>query len=147
MMCGHEKRLMWLGLGEAGMNLALSVTLVLMFKSVLCVALGSLVATCFFGWVFIWPWAAKEAGIGSWKLARAVLFPAWVACWPLIGLFSIIRSLPKASASDSPGLFLLEGALAGVVAAIGLWKLGLDDDERAKFAGYFLRRFSRRSAA
>lgn len=147
MMCGHEKRLMWLGLGEAGMNLALSVTLVLMFKSVLCVAMGSLVATCFFGWIFIWPWAAKEAGIGSWKLARAVLFPAWVACWPLIGLISIIRSLPKLSASDSPGLFLIEGALAGVVAAIGLWKLGLDDDERAKFAGYFLRKFSRRSAA
>jgi hypothetical protein len=41
---------------------------------------------------------------------------------------------------------LLEGALAGVVAAIGLWKLALEDEERAKFAGYFLRRLTRRSA-
>src|ERR1041385_8097823 len=39
MMCGHEKRLMWLGLGEAMMNLALSVGLVLIFKNVVCVAL------------------------------------------------------------------------------------------------------------
>jgi O-antigen/teichoic acid export membrane protein len=147
MMCGHEKRLMWLGLGEAGLNLALSVALVMIFKSVLCVAVGSLIATCFFGWFFIWPWAAKEAGIGSWKLARAVLFPAWVACWPLIGLISIIRMLPKLSATDSFGTFAVEGMLAAVVAAIGLWKLALDDDERAKFSSYFLRRFGRRSAA
>jgi hypothetical protein len=147
MMCGHEKRLMWLGLGEAGMNLALSVALVVMFKSVLCVALGSLIATCFFGWLFIWPWAAKEAGIGSWQLARAVLIPAWVACWPLIGLISVIRLLPKLSASDSFGLFAIEGTIAAVVAAVGLWKLALDDDERSKFSGYFLRRFGRRSAA
>lgn len=147
MMCGHEKRLMWLGLGEAGMNLALSVALVVLFKSVICVALGSLVATCVFGWFFIWPWAAKEAGIGSWQLARAVLFPAWVACWPLIGLISIIRMLPRSASPDSLGMFMAEGMLAAVVAAIGLWKLALDDDERAKFTGYFLRRFGRRSAA
>ncbi|HUS35361.1 MAG TPA: oligosaccharide flippase family protein [Verrucomicrobiae bacterium] len=147
MMCGHEKRLMWLGLGEAGMNLALSVTLVLIFKNVLCVAVGSLVATCFFGWLFIWPWAAKEAGIGSWKLARAVLFPAWVACWPLIGLIAIIRFMPRLYRSDSLGLFMIEAMIAGAVAAVGLWKLALDDDERAKFSGYFLSRFGRRSAA
>jgi O-antigen/teichoic acid export membrane protein len=147
MMCGHEKRLMWLGVGEAAMNLALSVALVLIFKNVLCVALGSLLATCFFGWVFIWPWAAKEAGIKSWQLARAVLFPAWVACWPLIGLIGIIRMLPKLSPSDSLGLFLAEGAIAAIVAVIGMWKLALDDDERAKFTGHFLRRFGRRSAA
>jgi O-antigen/teichoic acid export membrane protein len=147
MMCGHERRLMWLGVGEAGMNLALSVALVLIFKNVLCVALGSLIATCFFGWFFIWPWAAKEAGIGSWQLARAVLFPAWVACWPLIGLIGIIRLLPKFSASDSLSLFLIEGAIAAIVAVIGMWKLALGDDERAKLAAFFLRRFGRRSAA
>jgi O-antigen/teichoic acid export membrane protein len=147
MMCGHEKRLMWLGLGEAAMNLGLSVALVLIFKNVLCVAAGSLIATCFFGWLFIWPWAAKEAGIGSWQLARAVLFPAWVASWPLIALIAVIQFLPKHFAHDSFGLFFIEGSIAAVVAAIGLWKLALDDGERSKFAGYFLRRFGRRSAA
>jgi O-antigen/teichoic acid export membrane protein len=147
MMCGHEKRLMWLGLGEAAMNLALSVTLVLIFKNVVCVALGSLLATCFFGWFFIWPWAAREAGIGSWQLARAVLFPAWIACWPLISLIALIRFLPKLAAGDSLGLFFVEGSLAAIVAAIGLWKLALDEEERGKFSSYFLRRFGRRSAA
>ena len=147
MMCGHEKRLMWFGLGEAAMNLGLSVALVLTFKNVICVALGSLIATFFFGWFFIWPWAAREAGIGGWKLARAVIFPAWIACGPLIVFISLIRFLPRFSSADSFGMFFLEGAIAAVVSAIGLWKLALDDNERAKFTAHFLRRLGRRSAA
>jgi O-antigen/teichoic acid export membrane protein len=147
MMCGHEKRLMWLGLGEALMNLGLSIAFIHYFKSVLAVAAGSLLATCFFGWVFIWPWAAKEAGIGSWQLVRAVLIPAWVACWPLLGLIAVIHAMPKFAASDSWPMFLLEGSIAAAVAAIGLWKLALDDAERAKFSEYFLRRFGKKSVA
>ena len=76
------------------MNLGLSIVFILIFKNVVSVAVGSLVATCFFGWLFMWPWAAKEAGIGSWQLAREVLIPAWVACWPLIGLLAIFETLP-----------------------------------------------------
>jgi O-antigen/teichoic acid export membrane protein len=147
MMCGHEKRLMWLGLGEALMNLGLSIVLLMIFKNVLAVAAGSLIATCFFGWLFIWPWAAKEAGIGSWQLARAVLIPAWVACFPLIGLIAIIRMMPRLSFADSFPTFFAEGALAAAVAAIGMWTLALDGDERAKVSTVFLRRFGRRSAA
>ena len=147
MMCGHEKRLMWLGVGEAAMNLGLSVAFIFMFKNVVSVAVGSLLASCFFGWLFLWPWAAKEAGIGSWQLARAVLIPAWVACWPLIGLIAMIRLLPSLDANDSLPLFLMEGSIAAAVAAIGLWKLGLDDEERAKISGVFIRRFGRRAAA
>jgi hypothetical protein len=106
-----------------------------------------LLATCFFGWLFIWPWAAREAGIGSWQLARAVLFPAWLACWPLIGLIALIQLLPKLSSANSFGLFLIEGTIAAIVAALGMWKLALGDDERAKITAFFLRRFGRRSAA
>ena len=34
MMSGHERRLMWLGVGEAVANLVLSIALVLAFRSV-----------------------------------------------------------------------------------------------------------------
>lgn len=147
MMCGHERRLMWLGLGEAAMNLALSIGLLMIFKNVLCVALGSLLATAFFGWIYLWPWAARETGIGSLQLARTVLIPAWVACWPLLALIAVIRIMPRLQMNDSVPLFLMESCLAGAVAAAGLWKLALDDQERAKFTGLFLRRFGKGSAA
>jgi O-antigen/teichoic acid export membrane protein len=147
MMCGHEKRLMWLGVGEALLNLGLSVGLLMIFKNVLSVAVGSLIATCFFGWFFLWPWAAKEAGISGWKLARVGIIPAWVACCPLIALILIIRTLPQLSFADSFQTFFVEGAIAGVVAAMGLWRLALNDQERAQFSTFFLRRFGRRSAA
>lgn len=147
MMCGHEKRLMWLGLGEALMNLGLSIALLMIFKNVLAVAAGSLIATCFFGWLFLWPWAAREAGITGWKLARAVIIPAWVACCPLIALILTIRLLPQLSFADSFQTFFLEGTIAGVVALVGLWKLALDDEERAKFASFIPQRFRRRVAA
>jgi O-antigen/teichoic acid export membrane protein len=62
MVTGHEKRLMWLGLGEAFLNLVLSVALVLYFKNIICVALGSLIATTVFGCFTVWPWAAREVG-------------------------------------------------------------------------------------
>lgn len=147
MMCGHEKRLMWLGVGEGLMNLALSVTFILIFKNVLSVAVGSLIATCFFGWLYIWPWAAREAGISSWNLARAVLIPAWIACGPLIALICLIRLLPSLSFPDSIPALFVEGTIAGIVAMIGLWKLALDNEERAKVSGTILRRLGRGSAA
>ena len=53
MMCGHERLLMKFSVGEAVLNLALSVGLVLHFKNVVCVALGSLISTMIFGWLFI----------------------------------------------------------------------------------------------
>lgn len=147
MMCGHEKRLMWLGVSEALMNLGLSIVLLMIFKNVLAVAAGSLIATCFFGWLFLWPWAAKEAAFSGWQLARAVLIPAWIACVPLIALIGIIRMLPRLSFADSFPTFFAEGIVAALVAAIGLWKLALDDEERGKFSSVILRRFGRRSAA
>src|SRR5262249_1351582 len=61
MMCGHERRLMVLGVGEALLNVVLSIGLVVYFRSVTGVALGSLISTLIFGWCFLWPWAAREA--------------------------------------------------------------------------------------
>jgi O-antigen/teichoic acid export membrane protein len=147
MMSGHEKRVTWLGFGEALMNLGLSIALVLIFRSVVSVAIASLIATSVFGWGFLWPWAAKEAGIKSGDLAKAVLFPAWLACVPLIVLVGAIRFLPRLAYRDSTATFLIEGSIAAVVALVGLWKLALDDKERAKISGLLPRWIVRRSLA
>lgn len=63
MMSGHERRLMWLGLGEAGMNLALSLMLVLLFQKVVSFAVESLVPSVFFGWCLLWPWVARDVSL------------------------------------------------------------------------------------
>lgn len=146
MMSGHEKRVTWLGLGEGLTNLALSVGLVLVFKNVVSVAVASLIATCVFGWGFLWPWAAKEAEIKSGDLAKTVLFPAWLACAPLIGLTAAIRFLPRLSYRDSTTAFLIEGSVAAIVALVGLWKLALQHDERAKIASILPRWIGRSMA-
>jgi len=57
-MCGHERRLMWLGVAEAAANLVLSVGLISIFRNVVCVAVGSLIPALIIGWGFMWPWCA-----------------------------------------------------------------------------------------
>jgi O-antigen/teichoic acid export membrane protein len=147
MMCGHEKRLMWLGVGEGLLNLGLSVALMMIYQRVWAVALGSLIATTFFGWYYLWPWAAREAGLSGWKLARIGVIPAWFACWPLLALVAVIRFWPRLNFDDSTATFLIESSIAGLVAAVGLWKLALNDEERAKFSGMVLRRFGKGASA
>lgn len=147
MMCGHERRLMWLGIGEAVMNLAVSILLVAIFRNVLVVAIGSLIATSFFGWFYLWPWAAKEAGIRKRDLAAEVLTPAWVACAPLIALIFIFRNVESLHVPQSFARLALEGSIAALVAGLGLWKLALNAEERARFTGFFNRIFGRRTVA
>ncbi|MDB6038274.1 MAG: hypothetical protein JWM99_2115 [Verrucomicrobiales bacterium] len=132
MMCGHERRLMWLSISEAGLNLGLSLGLVLYYRNVICVALGSLIATFVFGWFCIWPWAAREANLSGLNLARAVVLPAWIACIPLLALLLIERNLPYFNARENTGYFLVEAAVACAVAFAGLWALALKPVEREK---------------
>jgi O-antigen/teichoic acid export membrane protein len=147
MMTGHEKRLMWLGVGEAAFNLALSVGLVLYFKNVVCVAIGSLVATTFFGWFYIWPWAAREARMTGWLLARTVLFPIWLACIPLVGFIGLCRFMPWLDFRTSTVLFLVNCTLAGLVAFVSLWRGALTSVERATFLLRVGKIFTRRNPA
>jgi O-antigen/teichoic acid export membrane protein len=147
MMCGHEKRLMWLGVGEALLNLALSLGLIFYYRNVVSVAVGSLLATAIFGWGYIWPWAAREASLGGWKLARLVLVPTWVACIPLLCLILLERSVPQLDFQDNFSLFVVEALLAMALAAGGVWKLGLNADERMKFLTYFGKYFRRGAAS
>src|SRR5204863_5662720 len=118
MMTGHERRLMWLGLGEALLNLLLSVILLWYYKNVVCVAVGSLIATFIFGWFLIWPWAAREANLSAWKLARTVLIPTWIACLPIVGLIVLERNITNPDFRNSVYALILEAGMVFAVAAI-----------------------------
>ena len=146
MVCGHERRLMMLSVGETVLNLALSIGMVLYFRNVICVALGSLIATTVYGWFFIWPWAAREASLTGLALARIVLLPVWVACLPLIGVIIIVRFMPPLVGETNLLSFFAQCALASLVGAIGLWKWALNHQERASVTARLSKLFTRTSA-
>lgn len=134
MMSGHERRLMWLGVGEALLNLVLSVALVTYFKNVVSVAVGSLIATFIFGWFSLWPWAAREANLTGWKLARTVLFPTWLACLPVVGIILLGRGLMTPEFQESIYALITEGSLIFLVAVVCLYRVALLPCEREKFS-------------
>lgn len=145
-MCGHERRLMWLSVCEAVVNLGASVLLVMYFRQVWCVAAGSLISSVFFGWMYLWPWSAREASLSGWRLARTVLLPAWAACIPLLAVGLVVRTVPALNQMENVPLFLIESSLAMVIAIIGVWKLAMTDLEREKL-GLVLSRFISRAKA
>jgi O-antigen/teichoic acid export membrane protein len=147
MMTGHERRLMWLGTGEALLNLALSVALVHYYKNVVCVAVGSLIATFAFGWFSIWPWAAREANLTGWKLARTVLIPTWMACLPIVGLLILSRHLTSPEFQASVYSLFTEGVAIFCIAVVCLWSMALRPGEREKFSAAFLKVFNRGTPA
>jgi O-antigen/teichoic acid export membrane protein len=146
MMCGHEKKLMFLGLGEALLNLGLSVALIFYYRNILCVAIGSLISTVVFGCFYLWPWAAREAKVSGWALARTVVLPTWLACLPLAALIVFQRILPQLDFRGSLWLLLMSSSAALLVAALGLWKLALTSGEREKLTLVF-KKFLRREHA
>jgi hypothetical protein len=143
MMCGHERSLMALGIGEALLNLALSVLFIRIFHSVVAVAVASLIATVIFGCFYLWPWAAREAGMSIWGFARVVWGPGWVASLPLLILWAGQYLLPNLSIPDSLFGLAMGGSLAVAVAAFGLWRFGLSELERARI-GAFAQKLVRR---
>ncbi len=145
MMCGHERKLMWLGIGEALLNLTLSVALVLHFKNVLGVALGSLIASTVFGWFYLWPWAAREANLTAFQLAKIVLFPIWIACIPQLAFVILGRLTPWFDFRTNIPLFLGEAAIAALVGVLCLWRRALTAQEKEMLTlkfGKFFNRFS-----
>lgn len=130
MMCGHERRLMWLGVGEALANLALSLALVLALHNVAAVAIGSLVPTLYFGWVHLWPWMAREAGLGGGQLFRRAVLPSWLACAPMLALLVALKFVVLAPGGSVIGAMFLEASLAGAIALAGAWNAALTPAER-----------------
>ena len=147
MMCGHERRLMWLGVGEAVLNLGLSVGLMFYYRNVVCVAIGSLVATFVFGWFIIWPWAAREANLSTWKLARTVLIPTWLACLPIVGVILLERYFTFQGFRLNLYTLLIEGALVFLLAGICMWRVALNEEERSRFSAGISKILNRGAAA
>lgn len=139
MMCGHERRLMWLGLAEAGANLVLSVVLVLIFRSVVAVAIGSLIPTLYFGWARLWPWMARDVELSGWQLFKRTVLPSWAACLPMLALLGAFKFVVLAPGGSPVGAMFVEATLAGLAALIGVWRAALNDVERdvltRKFGG------------
>lgn len=143
MMCGHERKLMWLGLGEAGANLGLSIALVLVFQSVIAVAVGSLIPTLLFGWVQLWPWMAREARIGGWSLFQRTVWPSWLACLPMLAALVSLKFVVLMPGGSVIGAMFVEAALAGTLALIGAWYAVLNENERAMLVNKITHTFPR----
>lgn len=130
MMCGHERSLMWLGLAEAAANLVLSVALVLIFRSVIAVVVGSLIPTLYFGWARLWPWMARDVELGGWPLFKRTVLPSWGACAPMLALLVALKFVVLAPGGSGIGAMFVEATLAGLAALAGLWRFALTPGER-----------------
>ncbi len=130
MMCGHERKLMWLGLGESIANLVISLTLVLIFKNIICVAIGSLIPTFYYGWFHLWPWMAKDVGVSSWTLFKRTTLTTLLASLPLLALLTAVQFLPALKFEKAWLTLLTHGPLAGLFAIILMWRFALTQNER-----------------
>jgi O-antigen/teichoic acid export membrane protein len=129
-MCGHEKKLMWLAMAETVLNLGLGIALTVWLRAVIGVAVGSLVASLIIGWGFLWPWAAREAQVSGWRLAQTVILPVWLACVPLLLFLLCIRNVAWFDFRASAPLFIAESLLAFAIAAACVWRGALTVEER-----------------
>lgn len=134
MMAGQERRMMWQGVGEAAVNVALSVGLTVTFHSILGVAWGSVIPTVLFGWGLLWGWAAKEAGLSRWQLFRRVVLGTWIGCAPMVLVAVALRLQPWWASGANPWLVLLEGGTVGIVGLAGIWRWSLTAAQRDQLA-------------
>jgi O-antigen/teichoic acid export membrane protein len=139
MMTGHERRLMWLGVAEASANLMISVGLALWMKSVVAVAIGSLIPTLWFGWMHLWRWMARDTGMSSLGLLRETVWPALAACVPALFVLLVLQHVVLAPGHSELAAMFIEATIAGLVAIVGLWKFALQPQERSRLAGRFVR--------
>ena len=154
MMAGQEKRLMWQSVAEAVVNVSLSVGLTLWLRhalgvewGILGVAIGSVVPTALFGWGLIWGWTAHEAHLTRWQLFRRTILPTWLGCVPMIIVACALRLQPFWASGHNTLFMIAESGLVAAVGAIGLWKLGLKEEERQKFIAKFGRKFGLKTKA
>ena len=147
LMAGQERRMMQQGVAEAVCNLALSISLTVWLRSIVGVALGSVVPTVLFGWILLWGWASHEAGLSRWVLFRRVVIPAWTGCLPMIAAAAALRYQPWWHSGSNTLLVLAEGSAVGAVGLAGLWRFGLDPEGRDRLVTKFGSRFRRATPA
>lgn len=146
MMTGHERRLMWLGLGEAAVNLALSITLALVFQNVVSVAVGSLIPTIFFGWCLLWPWVARDVSLRPWQLFHEAVLPAWMACLPSVLVLATPLLLPGLQIENAWLRILVMGIAGALTSLICLWCWSLTSSERQTLRSRIPLRFKKSPA-
>lgn len=129
-MCGHERRLMWVGLGEATMNLTLSVLFVALYHSVVGVAVATAVSSSFFGVVFLWRWSCAEAGMSGLEFAKTVLFRNWLACLPMAIWFGLTTIHSGIRSGENIFHAMFVGAVGVALAALGIWVVALNSNEK-----------------
>jgi len=130
MMCGQERRLMWQGLGEAGLNIAMSVGLTLWWRNILGVAAGSVLPTILCGWFVLWPWAAKEAGMSRLCLLRRAIVRPMLACLPMLAVGLACRAIGPEFGKPNWLPALAGMSVTGLAALPGFWFIGLSGEER-----------------
>jgi len=130
MMCGHERKLMWIGLGEAVGNLVLSIVLVLVFKNVAAVAVGSLIPTLYVGCVHLWPWMARDLNLSSGQLFKKTVMPSILACLPVVALLLVPVLMPSLKFAQPWATVLVHGPIAGGLAVLLLWVCAVPKDQR-----------------
>jgi O-antigen/teichoic acid export membrane protein len=143
MMAGQERRMMRQGVAEAVVNLALSIGLTLAMGSIVGVALGSVIPTVLFGWGLLWRWAAREAQLSALGLFVRVVGRTWVGCLPMLAVAWGFRLQPWWTSGSTTPRMLGEGAVVGLAGLVGLWRLALTAEERAKLAGKVRRKLGR----
>ena len=131
-MTGHERRLMWLGMGEAVVNLVLSVSLILIFRNVVCVAIGSIIPSMIIGWLILWPWSAREANMTPGQMTARLLLPTWLACVPMALLLVGFQHAPWHSSLGNFWVFAAETSGAMAVAAVSIWSCAMTEAERER---------------
>ena len=145
-MCGKERSMAFLGMGEALLNLGASILLVKLLPTVVAVALGSLVATLVFTIWHWWPMAARELRMSPGQLARQLLLSPLMINLPLIAWFT--SPLPAAIAREWWALpAILVNSLTGLALTLPLlWQLGLSTNERGRVLN-LCKRFNLQSQA
>lgn len=144
MMAGQERRMMWQGVTEALANLALSLFLTWYLKSIVGVAIGSVIPTVLFGWGLLWGWAAVEAGCTRLELFRKVVWGSLMGCVPMLIVGLILRYQPYWKSGSTTLLVLVEGGFVMAVGLCGVWGITLDRAERAEVWGRLNRRLARK---
>lgn len=132
-MTGHERRLLGYGLGEAISNVTLSIILVKIWPHPASVAVGSIIPTLLFGWLGLWPWAAREGGLSPWKLLLRTAGGGTVIATVIAAVLAASGYAHGQGSAPSYIAFAAECAVAGL-AGLGTASILLRDELR------FLRR-------
>jgi O-antigen/teichoic acid export membrane protein len=129
-MGGHERRLLWVGIVEALLNIVLTLGLALSTGNVAGVALGTLLPSLLLGWGLLWGWAARECSISRRQLFAHCFGRMLPALLPGLGLLLLTRQFGLQTAQVSLPALALSGGASALVLALGIWFLGLRSEEQ-----------------